>query len=63
MREQYIPDLIERFPEGFDGVDLTDSYFPESRELDAYDAFRLMEEEYEKTEREWQLDECLNGRR
>lgn len=25
---QYIPDLTERFPEGFDGVDLTDSYFP-----------------------------------
>lgn len=25
---QYIPDITERFPEGFDGVDLTDSYFP-----------------------------------
>lgn len=25
---QYIPDLTERFPEGFGGVDLTDSYFP-----------------------------------
>ena len=24
----YIPDLTERFPEGFGGVDLTDSYFP-----------------------------------
>ena len=25
---QYIPDLTERFPEGFGGVDMTDSYFP-----------------------------------
>lgn len=25
---QYIPDLTERFPEGFDGVDMTDSFFP-----------------------------------
>ena len=24
---QYIPDLTERFPEGFGGVDLTDTYF------------------------------------
>lgn len=28
MRDQYIPDLTERFPEGFGGVDMTDSYFP-----------------------------------
>lgn len=27
----YIPDLTERFPEGFDGVDLTDSYYPSMR--------------------------------
>lgn len=26
--DQYIPDMTERFPEGRDGVDLTDSYFP-----------------------------------
>lgn len=25
---QYIPDLTERFPEGLDGIDMTDSYFP-----------------------------------
>jgi len=24
----YIPDLTEKFPEGFGGVDLTDNYFP-----------------------------------
>ena len=24
---QYIPDLTERFPEGYDGVDMTPSYF------------------------------------
>ena len=28
MYGQYIPDLTERFPEGFGGVDLTDKYFP-----------------------------------
>ena len=26
---QYIPDLTERFPEGFGGVDMTPSYFGE----------------------------------
>ena len=31
MRDVYIPDLTERFPEGFGGVDLTDSYFPDWR--------------------------------
>lgn len=31
MREQYIPDLTERFPEGFGGIDRTDSYFNEPR--------------------------------
>lgn len=24
----YIPDLTERFPEGFGGVDMTDRYYP-----------------------------------
>ena len=28
----YIPDLTERFPEGFGGVDLTDSFFPSKRD-------------------------------
>ena len=28
MSSQYIPDMTERFPEGMDGIDLTDSYFP-----------------------------------
>ncbi len=31
MGSVYIPDLTERFPEGFDGIDLTDSYFPSER--------------------------------
>ena len=30
----YIPDLTERFPEGFGGVDLTDSYFPDEGVLE-----------------------------
>lgn len=29
---QYIPDITERFPEGFGGVDMTDRYFPSRRE-------------------------------
>lgn len=28
---QYIPDITERFPEGFGGVDMTDRYFPSKR--------------------------------
>lgn len=32
----YIPDLTERFPEGFGGVDLTDSYFPSFHQADPY---------------------------
>jgi hypothetical protein len=27
----YIPDITERFPEGFGGVDMTDRYFPSRR--------------------------------
>ncbi len=27
-RSCYIPDLTERFPEGLDGIDMTDNYFP-----------------------------------
>jgi hypothetical protein len=29
MRYDYIPDLTERFPEGFDGVDMTPSFYGE----------------------------------
>ena len=55
MRGQYIPDLTERFPEGFVGVDLTDRYFPCERGKDIYadwDALDRWEREYEKRERE-----------
>lgn len=44
---QYIPDLTERFPEGFGGVDMTPSYFGGTvdwsrayKEDDYYDDFR-----------------------
>ena len=40
--EQYIPDLTERFPEGFGGVDMTDRYFPPSHYNPLYD-WDLME--------------------
>ena len=65
MSNVYIPDLTERFPEGFGGVDLTDSYFPPTRrnEYSAYEYIKQLEREYEREEEQWQLDECLNGRR
>ena len=46
MRDQYIPDLTERFPEGFGGVDMTDSFFP-SRNMSDEDAiWAAMEDDY-----------------
>lgn len=39
----YIPDLTERFPEGLDGVDCTDRYFPRERCLDPWDALAELE--------------------
>ena len=41
----YIPDLTERFPEGFGGVDLTDSYFPSFGSHRYLDPFAYMEQE------------------
>lgn len=41
---QYIPDLTERFPEGFGGVDMTPSYFGEP--VDWSRAYR--EDDYEE---------------
>ena len=51
---QYIPDITERFPEGFDGVDLTDSYFPSRRTWDSYGASDYWEsvDEINRQERE-----------
>ena len=52
---QYIPDLTERFPEGFGGVDLTDSYFPSRKpwygevQMDScYDDFMEIPYEFEE---------------
>ena len=50
--DQYIPDLTERFPEGFGGVDLTDSFFPSSG-CDCYDAWEALEREYYENERRY----------
>lgn len=43
----YIPDLTERFPEGFGGVDMTDSYFPSRhfRESDLWEMDNRNDEE------------------
>ena len=51
---QYIPDITERFPEGFGGVDMTDSYFPQ-RGYSIYDecAFWEAMEEADRAEREY----------
>lgn len=39
---QYIPDLTERFPEGFGGVDMTSKYFPSRGNI--YDMWDVMSE-------------------
>lgn len=45
---QYIPDLTERFPEGFGGVDMTPSYFGEP--VDWSRAYKENDEYYEELE-------------
>ena len=39
----YIPDLTERFPEGLDGVDMTDRYFPSERYTDPWEMLDYLE--------------------
>lgn len=53
---QYIPDLTERFPEGFGGVDMTSRYFPSKGDvwydwdaLDKYDDFDIPNETEESS--------------
>ena len=63
---QYIPDITERFPEGFGGVDLTDSYFPSERGSD-YQFWANMEIAFEseieaEEERQKGKHTCLNCR-
>jgi hypothetical protein len=43
---QYIPDLTERFPEGFRGIDMTPSYFGEP--VDWSDPYGYCEDVYEE---------------
>ena len=43
----YIPDMTERFPEGMDGIDMTDYYFPDEALVE-----RIQREEWEQSERE-----------
>lgn len=50
---QYIPDITERFPEGFDGVDMTSKYFPMERSMyDKEEEFWNTVAEIEKQEYE-----------
>lgn len=48
---QYIPDITERFPEGYGGIDMTPSYFGEpvdwSQAYDAGDSYEGYEEDGE----------------
>lgn len=46
MRDCYIPDLTERYPEGLDGVDM---YAPRDLEAEAWESF---EREFRKAEQE-----------
>ena len=54
----YIPDMTERFPEGMDGVDMTDHYFPDKgliakTQYDMWEATEQMErEEFEQMKKE-----------
>ena len=54
----YIPDMTERFPEGMDGVDMTDHYFPSKAlitqtQYDMWEEMERMErEEFEQMKRE-----------
>jgi hypothetical protein len=48
MRYDYIPDLTERFPEGFDGVDMTPSFYGEPVDWSR----ALREDDYEEYEEE-----------
>ena len=60
---QYIPDLTERFPEGFDGVDLTDSFFPSRRggyEPSYDELYEEYEQEEEKEPRKFDIGKHLN---
>ncbi len=43
----YIPDMTERFPEGMDGIDMTDYYFPDQALVE-----RIQWEEWERSEGE-----------
>lgn len=50
----YIPDLTERFPEGFGGVDMTDSYYPSLGHLP--DPWAYLDQEYEDIHHESEED-------
>lgn len=57
MNSVYIPDLTERFPEGFGGVDLTDRYFPDWKgrkafDLDAWEYLDKIERKYSEDSEE-----------
>lgn len=60
---QYIPDLTERFPEGFGGVDLTDKYFPCERRMDSYEMeckmWEMMKRDFNADEEEEEEDFIL----
>ena len=58
MYGQYIPDLTERFPEGFDGIDLTDKYFPCERGTDYTD--RFLDYNVDNEEEDFILEEVLS---
>lgn len=57
MRDCYIPDLTERFPEGFGGVDMTDSYFPCETGASDYLMWEMWEKAEERLQEEAEDDE------
>ena len=52
MRDCYIPDLTERFPEGFDGPDMYEPYDPEYAMWEALERDYCCSEEMEGKDNE-----------
>ena len=59
---QYIPDITERFPEGYGGVDMTPSFFGEPVDWSrAYQEDEYDYEDYDETEMEEPVKPVENG--
>lgn len=58
--KQYIPDITERFPEGYGGVDMTPAYFGEP--VDWSRAYQREKEDYEDRDIDAERDNERRGK-